>query len=404
MRDAVDVIVVGAGLAGLAATRGLAGRGHRVLLVDVKSRVDRPVHTTGIFVRRTLESFAIPERCLGPAVRRVVLHSPTGREVVLESERDEFRVGRMGVLYTELLAKCIALGAEWYPGVRYVSSGAERGGSAVWLERGGRRWRVRTRLVVGADGAVSRVARNLGLDANDEFIVGVEEVFEGTVLGDGPALHCYVDPGLAPGYIGWLVDDGEQTHVGVAGYADRFDAGTSLSRLRERLEERWKLSRLRRTDRRGGRIPVNGILRRIGNRQGLLIGDAAGAVSPLTAGGLDPCLRLTRRAVDIGDAYLRGESVSVLDEYSGEPYRRHFHRRRLLRALMRRLESRWCAELVVLMCAGPIRPVASRIFFGRGSFPDLAAPSSARCGPDPLVSGDEPHPAARALEARPAGG
>ena len=31
---------------------------------------------TGIFVRRTLEDFDIPEDCLGPAVRHVALYSP----------------------------------------------------------------------------------------------------------------------------------------------------------------------------------------------------------------------------------------------------------------------------------------------------------------------------------------
>ena len=31
------------------------------------------VHTTGIFVRRTLEHFDLPEACLGPPVRDVML-------------------------------------------------------------------------------------------------------------------------------------------------------------------------------------------------------------------------------------------------------------------------------------------------------------------------------------------
>ena len=66
---AVDVLVVGAGLAGLQCARGLAEKGVRVLLVDRKPAVDHAVHTTGIFVRRTLESFALPEACLGPPVR-----------------------------------------------------------------------------------------------------------------------------------------------------------------------------------------------------------------------------------------------------------------------------------------------------------------------------------------------
>lgn len=40
-------------------------------------------------------------------------------------------------------------------------------------------------------------------------------------------------------------------------------------------------------ERRAGPIPVGSLLRRISCADGLLVGDAAGAVSPLTAGGLD---------------------------------------------------------------------------------------------------------------------
>lgn len=68
-----DVAVIGAGLAGLQCARLLAGQGVRVLLVDRKRSLDQAVHTTGIFVRRTLADFDLPEECLGPPVRHVTL-------------------------------------------------------------------------------------------------------------------------------------------------------------------------------------------------------------------------------------------------------------------------------------------------------------------------------------------
>jgi flavin-dependent dehydrogenase len=61
-----DVIVIGAGLAGLQAACLLGQRGRRVLLVDRKPALDKSIHTTGIFVRRTLEDFNLPADCLGP--------------------------------------------------------------------------------------------------------------------------------------------------------------------------------------------------------------------------------------------------------------------------------------------------------------------------------------------------
>src|SRR4029079_12191660 len=79
---------------------------------------------------------------------------------------------------------------------------------------------VRARFIVGADGARSRVARDLGLDVNRRFLVGAELVPPIAPDGRAPAFHCVLDPRVAPGYLGWVVDDGRQAHVGVAGYPD----------------------------------------------------------------------------------------------------------------------------------------------------------------------------------------
>jgi flavin-dependent dehydrogenase len=372
-----DVLVVGAGLAGLTAAAGLARNGHSVLLVDARARLDRGVRTTGIFVRRTFEDFALPEDCLGPPVRRVVLHSPAGRTQSLESDVDEFRVGHLGALYLRLLDDCESAGVEWRPGTRFGCAAPIDGGSAVWLESRGRKWRTRVRFIVGADGAVSRVGAALGLDRNDEWIVGVEDVHAGTGA-ETPAFHCFIDPRIAPGYLGWLIDDGESVHVGVGGYTDRFEPARALSTLHERLRSAgWRFGE--RIERRGGRIPVNGVLRRIACPRGLVVGDAAGAVSPLTAGGLDPCLRLTALAVRVASDYLATGDEGALAPYDGERFRGRFGRRLLMRRMLSGVRHAAVAEAgCALLRTWPFSVVAPRVFFGRGSFPDVEPRPAAR--------------------------
>src|SRR6266550_5752322 len=107
-----DAIIIGAGLAGLQTARLLGKRGLRVLLADNKDSLDQSIHTTGIFVRRTLEDFDIPEDCLGPPVRHVTLYSPRRRRLELISPHDEFRVGKMSRLYARYLDLCLRAGVE----------------------------------------------------------------------------------------------------------------------------------------------------------------------------------------------------------------------------------------------------------------------------------------------------
>ncbi|HEU0254089.1 MAG TPA: NAD(P)/FAD-dependent oxidoreductase, partial [Pyrinomonadaceae bacterium] len=315
-----DVTIVGAGLAGLQCARLLAQKGLRVLLVDRKNTLDQKIHTTGIFVRRTLEDFDIPDDCLGPPIRHVTLYSPALRAMELVSEHDEFRIGRMGQLYQRYLQQCLLAGVEWVPETSYLGHSATNGKLAVQLGSG----TVTTRYLIGADGARSRVARDLKLDLNREWIVGVESVFEGAVIDGPPRLLCFLDPELAPGYIAWIAHDGGETHLGVGGYSSRFDPVAALEAFRARVANMVDLTHAKQIERRAGYIPVGGVLRNIANTNGLLIGDAAGAVSPLTAGGLDPCIRLSSFAAHVVGEYLTSGDPEALSVYSGELFRARF--------------------------------------------------------------------------------
>jgi flavin-dependent dehydrogenase len=376
-----DVTIIGAGLAGLHCARLLGKRGLRVLLVDRKDSLAASIHTTGIFVRRTLEDFDIPEDCLGPAVRDVTLYSPSRRRMDLVSPHDEFRVGKMGRLYDRYLDHCLRAGVTWLPGTRYAELTSVRDKLLVRLDstRSGQASRyVTTRYLVGADGANSRVARDLGLELNREWIVGVEDVFTGVPLAGPPRLHCFLDPAIAPGYLAWVANDGEETHIGVGGYAAMFEPVPALEKFKSSLRGIVDLSNAKQVERRGGRIPVGGVLRNIANKHGLLIGDAAGAVSPLTAGGLDPCMRLSTLAAKVIAASLETGNADALASYSGELFRARFASRLWMRRLAATVRQ---PALLEVGCACMRLPIlnsfAWHVFFGRGSFPDVDLPITA---------------------------
>ena len=360
-----DVTVVGAGLAGLQLARLLARGGASVLLVDARPSVTRSIRTTGIFVRRTIEDFPMLHPFLGAPIRTIGMHSPSGRTIELAGADDEFRVGRMKPLCEAMLQQAIAAGAQWRPATACASIHRRAGHCEVVFRDGGR---VATRFVAGADGAHSRVAHALGLDRNTRWITGVEDVFPSKADGTEPRFDVWVDPRLAPGYLAWLVDDGEEIHAGVGGHRSRFDPVAALRAFEHRLRSEGRLTSMRPVETRGGLIPVNGVLRRIGNRHGVLVGDAAGAVSPLTAGGLDPCMRLSEHAASV---LLEGLSrPGALDRYDGAAFRSRFASR-----------SRTLVDLGFGVAQTALASRAVRhVFFGRGSFPEVRVAGAAERG------------------------
>lgn len=361
-----DVAIVGAGLAGLQLARLLARNGCSVLLADARRNVTDCIRTTGIFVRKTFEDYPSLDPFLGPAIRAIGVHSPAGRSIALQSGRDEFRVGHMKPLYEAFLAQAIAAGATWSPATIYAGLHEESERTRVIFRDGAS---ITTRFVVGADGARSRVARDLALDLNSRWIAGVENI-RATQHPDAARFDVWIDPRLAPGYLAWIIDDGEEMHVGVGGDRRRFDPRSALSAFEARLRSEGRLDDNPALEQRGGLIPVNGVLRRIASRRGLLVGDAAGAVSPLTAGGLDACMRLSEHAASV--LIEAQQNRAAMERYQGAPYRARFASRIAMRHAFD-LATRSGAAVglgFAMASSAPVRALVQHVFFARGSFPD----------------------------------
>ncbi len=367
-----DAVIIGAGLAGLQCAKLLSQKGAKILLVDRKSDLTKGVHTTGIFVRKTFEDFEFPEGTLGRPIKNVALYSPKLKSIALESEKAEFRVGKMGLIYDALLEEAVADGVRFARATSYKGVEMLDGETIVKLEKRGEAYSVKTKVLIGADGANSRVAKDLRLDENKEWIVGYEEVFHIDKSNGDPLLHCFLDGKLAPGYLAWIADDGEEIHIGVGGYAADFNPREALKSFKEKTEKLFDLKKAILAETRGGRIPVGGVLRRIANENGILIGDAAGAVSPLTAGGLDPAMRLSKFAAEIVWERLQTDDAKVLLQFSGELFRARFVSRLWMRRIIKTFTSQRLLELGFAFLRGKLgQKFAKHVFFGRGSFPDV---------------------------------
>lgn len=300
MGKCYDLAVVGAGFAGLSCARAAAHRGLKTLVLDRKPQAGVRMHTTGIIVKELADEWDIPPR-LTRKLYRVRLYSPSLRHVDLE---------RPG--YYFLATNLRALMQWWTLRARMIDVDVQFDCALNDAQYRGDAWNLggndcRSRFLVGADGARSTVARLCGLDANRRLLVGVEAEFENVRGVDADHLHVFLDSRLAPGYIAWVVPGVPYTQVGLAARQGR---SLRFEDFLKRAGGLFDFSRARQVERRSGYIPVNGPLRRIGDRRSLLIGDAAGLVSPLTAGGIHTAVHYGRYAgVAICDYLMDGGRI-----------------------------------------------------------------------------------------------
>lgn len=291
-----DAIVVGAGSAGLSFAARLAERGGSVLVLEADASLRRHVCgeylcPSGVTVVEELGWSELLEGCA--PVTGMVLVSPRGRVVPGDfptdgAHRDGVSIDKRA-LAERLLARAARSGASVRFGTRVESIERTPDGWRITLDDGTERT---TRLLVGADGRRSLVARTLGLTrparqrrvAVRGFVtpVGVHERRgEIHLVGDGS--YVGVNP-ISPDEVNVSICLDTERLRELGGPQGAFDHAVARS---PRLAARYDWSTLR--DVRGATPLTHRVCSPI-TEGAALIGDAGGFLDPLTGEGMSIAL------------------------------------------------------------------------------------------------------------------
>lgn len=357
----VDLLVIGASFAGLACARAAAKAGLSVMVLEKKTAAGAKLHTTGIIVKDAVDSVPWLADVPPALVRRIEgvrLYAPDMRHVDLHAPGYWFWATDAPALLDWMVDSTRACGVEVRLGTLFEQ--------ALWVNG---RWEVpvaqgpciRATYLVGADGPHSRVAKALGLSRNTRFLYGVEHEYQGARMAPD-LLHCFIDRQLAPGYIGWALDGVGVSQIGLARRMGRHDAGAlRLDPLLRKIAPVVSPGEAPPVAVRAGMIPCGGVLPVVARERALLVGDAAGMVSPVTAGGIHTALQHGERAGEAVARFVRGEADDPATWFvRGYP---RFLAKRLLRWGFDHFQSDWMFNR--LLGTAPMRRAAELVYFHR---------------------------------------
>jgi len=284
-----DVIIVGAGPAGVAAAYDLCQAGESVLLLD-RHEFPRNKACAGGLTVKTLKALRYPvDAVIRKRCRSLIVGQALSRAVQFRGRREICAMTVRRELDTFCFEKALAAGARFKTIGRIQAIRENQAGVDIQTTGGLHR----AAFLIGADGATSRVGKLTG-----EFTDGrLGFAIEGALPANpGKMPRMTFDFNIIKSGYGWLFPKGDHVNIGL------FTSHPSviLKKRNLRAYARKKLGKTDIMNLAGHAVSMGGWRYRPKSRRILLAGDAAGLVDPLLGEGLYNAVRsgqLAARAI-----------------------------------------------------------------------------------------------------------
>jgi len=298
-----DAFVVGGGPSGATAAEDLARSGVRVAMLDRAGRI-KPCG--GAIPPRLIADFDIPESQIVAKINTARMVSPTGRHVDIAIEG-----GYVGMVDREHFDEFLRVRAEGAGATRltgtFLRIERDAGGThLVYRDKAaGAEVKVGAKVIIGADGARSDVARAEvpGGDTIPYVIAYHEIIAAPPKSADYDPTRCDViyDGRISPDFYGWVFPHGKTVSVGMGTGVD----GVNLKSATADLRVSSGLSGCETLRKEGAPIPLRPLDKWDNGRDVVLAGDAAGVVAPSSGEGIYYAMVGGRVAATAACAFLK---------------------------------------------------------------------------------------------------
>ncbi len=283
-----DVIVVGAGPAGSTAARFVAEAGLSVLVLEKDREIGLPVRCAEAVSHEGIAEFLEPdESFISAEISELSFIAPDGTRVDMPSGMRGYVLDR--TRFDKRLAEIAANAGAQFTTNAYVSGLLFEGEkvSGVKFRRHGAEFKIRSKIVIGADGVESRVGRWAGLQTYVDFreMEGAYQVLATNVKVNPNAIAFYFGENVAPqGYL-WVFPKGEnKANIGLGISGEIGKKKSAKKFLDEFLEKHFPNASI--LSEVAGGVPCVPTLKKIAAPGIILVGDAARQVNPLSGGGI----------------------------------------------------------------------------------------------------------------------
>ncbi|MGC8479689.1 MAG: geranylgeranyl reductase family protein [Candidatus Micrarchaeia archaeon] len=268
-----EVFIVGAGTAGLILARELSKKGISCTVFDQKKQPGTPASASGIISINGLKSIKTGyEDAVTNTLYGARLHAGKNTMSVMSKTPVAYILDR--VLFNKiLLNEAKEAGAKINLGKRITNEELDE------LSSKG--------IVVGADGAVSTVAKHFSMGSVDNYVLTYKAEYEIT-LDDIKNVDLFFDKDNSKGLFAWLCPNSDKIlEIGVGVNSEVHNSKVAFERFVSKKEISERIADAMLMNENASIIPMKLRKKIVDDEKNvLLVGDAAGQIKPSTGGGI----------------------------------------------------------------------------------------------------------------------
>ncbi len=272
-----DVAIIGGGPSGAVAASELAKAGISTVLIE--RSLDNVKPCGGAIPLGLIEEFKIPDVLVEKKLSKMSVRSPRGRMIFMEMPN-----GYVGMVRRERFDSYLRDQAEQQGAdvVEALVKSIKPAGESYSIELSKDLPAIKASFIIGADGANSKTAEELGFPPNELQVIAMQQRFRycETLKPYEDLVEIWFDGEVSPDFYGWIFPKTDHIAIGTGTEFRKHN----LKQLQRRFVEKLDIRETPYLDE-AAKIPMKP-RKTFTQDKAILVGDAAGLVTPANGEGI----------------------------------------------------------------------------------------------------------------------
>jgi digeranylgeranylglycerophospholipid reductase len=282
-----DCAIVGGGPIGcfIAEQLALHIKEKNITVLEEHPTIGEPLHCAGLVSPRVFDMTHCPKQgILQNTISGAVIHSPNGSTLTIGGDKTRALVINRKAFDEHLASRAQKAGATLLAHQKVIAASKQGNHMNINVLHDKKQTKAQCLLLIGADGALSRIRRSFDFPKPKETLHGVGADVTDIHI-DPRFVHIFLGKAVAPGFFAWIIPTNKEGTAARIGLCIKKSASPSLHHYLTVFLQHPLLNETTILRRFGGLIPL-GALRKTVDDHVMLVGDAAAQVKPTSGGGL----------------------------------------------------------------------------------------------------------------------